>query len=163
MVVCAGTNDLFRSSSENIKNAYDLISNKLVNYRITVILVPPRTDIKRYNYHIKKLNSKIRSHIAQYENFDFIDPFKLLKNQHLSNDGLHLDRKGKEILCYKILSKVCNVVLTGIPRQGEAKSKTRTSVTLENKTRSFKSLYQRSVRPSELKLNPCSGTPKPLV
>lgn len=123
VVVVAGTNDVFRTSGDNIKMAYDTIHSKLPNCQVTVVLVPPRSDIKRYNYHIKKLNFMIRHHIAQYENISFIDPFKFLKFAHIASDGLHLDRKGKDILCNKILSKLFGIVITETAKQGAPKSK----------------------------------------
>ncbi|KAI5744431.1 hypothetical protein M8J76_002188 [Diaphorina citri] len=123
VVLFGGTNDVFRTPRENIKLAYDTIHNKLPNHQVTVILVPPRTNQKRFNYHIKKLNCLIKYHISQFNNFNFIDTFKFLKQDHFAKDGLHLDRKGKSVLCDKILYKLFGIQLIEIGKQGAPKSK----------------------------------------
>ncbi|KAI5725321.1 hypothetical protein M8J77_013834 [Diaphorina citri] len=123
VVLFGGTNDVFRTPRENIKLAYDTIHSKLPNHQVTVILVPPRTNQKRFNYHIKKLNCLIKYHISQFNNFNFIDTFKFLKQDHFAKDGLHLDRKGKSVLCDKILYKLFGIQLIEIGKQGAPKSK----------------------------------------
>lgn len=106
IVFFAGTNDVFKTSWDDIKSAIDKLYAKTKNQKATLILIPHRFDTKKINFHIKKLNCLIKNHIKGITNFDFLEPSKYLKPNHYTHDGIHIDRKGKQKLWYRVVSKL---------------------------------------------------------
>lgn len=106
VIFFAGTNDLFQTLANDIKLELDKLYEKLKKFDVLIIFVPPRFEIRKANFHIKKLNCLIKYHVSQFENFQYIDPCNFLKFSHLTRDYVHLDQKGKELLCNRIISKL---------------------------------------------------------
>uniref|UniRef100_A0A8D9E4C4 Uncharacterized protein n=1 Tax=Cacopsylla melanoneura TaxID=428564 RepID=A0A8D9E4C4_9HEMI len=101
-----GTNDLFCTRFDSIKNSFELLHNKCQNHKVLVVLVPPRFDKRGLNSHIRNLNVKIKHCINSFENFQCLDPATVIQRTHFNNDQVHLNRKGKEILCSKVVNKL---------------------------------------------------------
>lgn len=101
-----GTNDLFSTEFHVIKESFEKLYNKCRNHKVLVVLVPPRYDVRGVNSHIRKLNVKIKHCVKNYENFQCLDPASFIHHTHFSVDYVHLNRKGKNILCSKIVNKL---------------------------------------------------------
>ncbi|KAI5752169.1 hypothetical protein M8J77_014515 [Diaphorina citri] len=112
----AGTNDLFRTPFETVKKSIDVLHKKCEKFRILVVLVPPRFDERGINNHIRKLNVKLKHCINDYPNFQLLDPHMFIRFKHFSNDYVHLNRKGKEVLCSKIITKLYGNVCKHVDR-----------------------------------------------
>lgn len=102
MVLSGGTNDLYKSTWEEIKLQLDKINQ--MKCRIIMILIPPQNN--NNNKDIVRLNTLIKHNINNFKNIDIIDPNKFIKPWHLAIDGIHLGRKGKTWLCTKIIEKI---------------------------------------------------------
>uniref|UniRef100_A0A8D9E5J3 SGNH hydrolase-type esterase domain-containing protein n=1 Tax=Cacopsylla melanoneura TaxID=428564 RepID=A0A8D9E5J3_9HEMI len=103
--IFAGTNDVFKTSFEDITRSFQKLYNKCKQFKVLIILIPPRYDRRNLNPHIVKLNSKLKHLTKTFENFDFIDPTNFVQLQHFSSDGLHLNLKGKNLVSRKIVMK----------------------------------------------------------
>ncbi|KAI5699807.1 hypothetical protein M8J76_010139 [Diaphorina citri] len=112
--VVAGTNDIFKTPFDNLVKSYSVLHEKCKQFKIFVVLPPPRYDVRNINSHILKINCKIKHHISQYNNFTYIDPKTFLHMGTYSRDRLHLNGKGKQKLCMNIITKVHGRV-TGRP------------------------------------------------
>lgn len=108
----AGTNDLFCTQFESIEKSFDVLHKKCKDFKILIILVPPRYDNRNSNNHIRKLNVKIKYCVQKYANFQLIDPYVFLRFDHFSKDYVHLNGKGKLLLCSKIINKLYGTVGT---------------------------------------------------
>uniref|UniRef100_A0A8D8XTU8 Uncharacterized protein n=1 Tax=Cacopsylla melanoneura TaxID=428564 RepID=A0A8D8XTU8_9HEMI len=105
--IIAGTNDVFQSNYESIIKSYDLLYKKCKNFKVFVVLIPPRYDVKRINSHIMSLNCKIKHHLSKYPNFTCIDPKNFINDLYLfSNDCIHLNRKGITKLSKSIIGSI---------------------------------------------------------
>jgi hypothetical protein len=112
--VVAGTNDIFKTPFDNLVKSYSVLHEKCKQFKIFVVLPPPRYDVRNIISHILKINCKIKHHINQYNNFTYIDPKTFLHMGTYSQDRLHLNGKGKQKLCMNIMTKVHGRV-TGRP------------------------------------------------
>ncbi|KAI5702086.1 hypothetical protein M8J75_016470 [Diaphorina citri] len=104
--IFAGTNDVFKTNFEDVTRSFQKLYNKCKQFKVLIILIPPRYDRRNLNSHIVKLNSKLKHLIKTFENFDFIDPTNFVQIHHFSSDGLHLNLKGKNIVSRKIIIKI---------------------------------------------------------
>lgn len=119
VILFAGTNDVFRNSWAMIRSTIDKLNKKLKNFQVLLILIPQRYDVKKINSHINRLNTLIKRHIAQFPNFSFIDPSHSVQITHYSpRDMLHIERKGKQLLCNRIVMKLYNKINTENNRAG---------------------------------------------
>lgn len=103
--VMAGTNDIFKTNFADIKSSIDTLSEKCKMFKVLFVLIPPRYDNPKLNFYIVKLNVKMKHYFSKYQNFTFIDPNNFLQISHYSSDGVHMNLKGKNILCYRIINK----------------------------------------------------------
>uniref|UniRef100_A0A8D8TLP8 Uncharacterized protein n=1 Tax=Cacopsylla melanoneura TaxID=428564 RepID=A0A8D8TLP8_9HEMI len=108
--IIAGTNDVFESTYENMIKSYDLLHKKCKNFKVFIVLIPPRYDIKRISSHILNLNCKIKHYLSKYPNFTCIDPKNFLNIYSYSDDCVHLNQKGIMILCKSIIGKIYNKI-----------------------------------------------------
>ncbi|KAI5751933.1 hypothetical protein M8J77_012208 [Diaphorina citri] len=104
--VVAGTNDVFKTSWNSIQSSIDKLYSKCKNNQILIVLSPPRFDVKRINKHIINLNVKVKHYISKYKNMTCLDPHNFINIHHMSTDLLHLNGRGKFLLCSKIVHKV---------------------------------------------------------
>uniref|UniRef100_A0A8D9E5R3 Uncharacterized protein n=3 Tax=Cacopsylla melanoneura TaxID=428564 RepID=A0A8D9E5R3_9HEMI len=98
IIISAGTNDLYRTEWESIKQSIDILSSK--KCKVVLILTPPQNT--GTNADIIKLNTLIKHHIKSYNNIGIIDTHKFIQPWHSAVDGVHLGRKGKMYLAKKI-------------------------------------------------------------
>lgn len=106
-VVICGTNDICVTDWTNIREGIDTLLNQFNKCALTCIIgIPLRFDNEKLNKHIVKLNTKIKFYIKSSTSAPifFVDPTKFLKPHHYLLDGIHINRKGKQILCKKIKS-----------------------------------------------------------
>ncbi|KAI5738289.1 hypothetical protein M8J77_005002 [Diaphorina citri] len=104
IVICCGTNDVCKTDWVTIKDSIDsVIENFKQCSRLCFIGVPLRCDNWRLNRHIINFNTKIKNYIkTRGSTFLFIDCTKFLKPYHYRNDGIHLNKPGKQLLCRRI-------------------------------------------------------------
>lgn len=104
--IFAGTNDVFNTKFEDLTRSFQKLYNKCRQFKVLIILIPPRYDKRHMNRHIVKLNSKLKHLIKTFDNFDLIDPTNFIQHQHFSHDGLHLNLKGKNFISKKLVTKI---------------------------------------------------------
>lgn len=104
--IVAGANDVFKTSWKDIQDSIDKLYRKCKNNNILLVLAPPRYDIKKINKHITNMNVKIKHYIKKYSNMTCIDTHNFITPQHMGQDLAHLTRRGKIILCNKIVGRV---------------------------------------------------------
>ncbi|KAL1447180.1 hypothetical protein WDU94_005625, partial [Cyamophila willieti] len=104
--IVAGANDVFRTSWKDIQDSIDKLYRKCKNNNILFVLAPPRYDIRKINKHITNMNVKIKHYIKKYSNMTCIDPHNFITLQHMGQDLAHLTRRGKIVLCNKIVGRV---------------------------------------------------------
>lgn len=113
LCLIAGTNDLFSTKFECIKFSIDKLITKCKHLSLFIMLIPPRYDQKGMNKHVRNLNVKIKHHVSTHNNVQCIDPVNFISFSHLNNDGIHLNKRGKSVLCSKLINKMFNLqVLT---------------------------------------------------
>uniref|UniRef100_A0A8D8VSD7 Uncharacterized protein n=1 Tax=Cacopsylla melanoneura TaxID=428564 RepID=A0A8D8VSD7_9HEMI len=108
--IIAGTNDVFQSTYDSMIKSYDLLFNKCKNFKVFVVLIPPRYDVRRISSHIVNLNCKIKHYLTKYPNFTCVDPNNFLNIYSYSDDCVHLNRKGISMLCKSIIGKIYNKI-----------------------------------------------------
>lgn len=118
VIFFAGTNDVFRTPWSDIKSSLHKLHTKLKEFQVMFILIPPRYDIRKINNHISKLNSLIKHEIANFSNFTYLNPTPMIPISSFRHDMIHLDRKGKHVLCNQIILKLFNKI-----NQVDARSK----------------------------------------
>lgn len=106
VVVMCGTNDVFATPWETIKRALDSLTAKFDNCkRFCLVGIPQRFDISKINFHIHRLNMKIRNYLKstlKNDKFWYIDPTRFLKYKDYTYDKMHLNKIGKEKLSRQI-------------------------------------------------------------
>lgn len=108
--IIAGTNDVFQTSYDSMIKSYDLLHNKCKNFKIFVVLIPPRYDVKHISSHILRLNCKIKHYLSKYPNITCIDPKNFLNMYSYSTDCIHLNRKGTSSLCRSVIGNIYNKI-----------------------------------------------------
>lgn len=104
--IFAGTNDVFKTKFEDLTKSLQKLHNKCRQFKVVIILIPPRFDRRHMNPHIVKLNSKLKHVLNSFDNFTHIDLTNFIQLSHFSNDGLHLNRKGKTLVSRKLVTKI---------------------------------------------------------
>ncbi|KAL1446567.1 hypothetical protein WDU94_013912 [Cyamophila willieti] len=110
VVIICGTNDVCITTWDDIKSALDKLASRFQECKQTIVIgIPLRFDIKKLNFHIHRLNTKIRNYVQnnfKNNSIVFINPSQFLKFKDYSVDGLHLNRQGKEKLSNKIKNNI---------------------------------------------------------
>lgn len=105
VILICGTNDVACTQWETIQKAITDLSTKFQHcHHFAIVGVPFRFNNKKFNFHINRLNSKIRYLTKSIPNSKYIDPNKFLKSKNYGNDGLHLNKSGKSKFSQKILN-----------------------------------------------------------
>lgn len=104
VVLFCGTNDVCQTEWDVVQSALDELLVSLNNCSLLCVIgVPMRYKKKKLNYHISRLNTKIRAIVENKSGVvSFIDPNKFLKPRDYATDGLHLNNSGKSKLCNRI-------------------------------------------------------------
>lgn len=106
VIVMCGTNDVCNTEWESIQRSIERISVRFQQSKTLYFIgVPFRYDHRKINFHISRLNAKIKTCIkssSNNQNVQYIDPNKFLKPRDYTVDKLHLNRSGKLKLCRKI-------------------------------------------------------------
>uniref|UniRef100_A0A8D8Z841 Uncharacterized protein n=1 Tax=Cacopsylla melanoneura TaxID=428564 RepID=A0A8D8Z841_9HEMI len=110
VIFFAGTNDVFRTPWSDIESSLHKLHKKLKEFQVMFILIPPRYDIRKINIHISKLNSLIKNQINNFSNFTYLNPSPIVPISSFRHDMIHLDRKGKHLLCNQIILKLFNKI-----------------------------------------------------
>ncbi|KAI5723416.1 hypothetical protein M8J76_005623 [Diaphorina citri] len=101
-VIILGTNDLFKTTWDRIKSALDSIILKLRKCKnIFIVQILKRFDVPKINKHITNLNTRIKHYVKIHHNIKIINT-KMIKFEHLNQDGIHLNNSGKNKLSHKI-------------------------------------------------------------
>lgn len=58
--VIAGTNDIFNTPWNETEQVLDILYNKCKNFKIMLVLVPPRYTVRNINKHIINFNVRIQ-------------------------------------------------------------------------------------------------------
>lgn len=111
IVMMCGTCDVNVSSWDSIQQAIDVLLMKFKPCRqLCIIGIPFRYNIRRLNFHIRNLNTKIKNYVKSKvtpDSFSFVDPAKFLKTKDYKFDGIHLNVSGK----IKLSNRISNVIL----------------------------------------------------
>lgn len=99
LIISGGTNDLFYTSTEEIKKYIDVIGK--IGCSTYIISVPPQRS-QYYNKHISGLNTVIKYQAKKFPNLHIINTHKFIQPHHLAKDGIHLGRIAKKWLASKI-------------------------------------------------------------
>ncbi|KAL1448280.1 hypothetical protein WDU94_010924, partial [Cyamophila willieti] len=103
VVLLCGTNDVCATQWEVIQRAITDLSRMFQHcHHVCVVGVPFRFNNKKLNFHINRMNSKIKHFVKSTPNIEFIDPNKFLKPKDYARDGIHLNKSGKSKLSRKI-------------------------------------------------------------
>uniref|UniRef100_A0A8D8ZAF1 Uncharacterized protein n=1 Tax=Cacopsylla melanoneura TaxID=428564 RepID=A0A8D8ZAF1_9HEMI len=110
VVIMCGTNDVCITTWDEIKSALDKLASRFHDCKQTIVIgIPLRFDMKKLNFHIHRLNTKIRNYVQnnfKNNSIVFVNPSQFLKFKDYSVDGLHLNRQGKEKLSNKIKNNI---------------------------------------------------------
>uniref|UniRef100_A0A8D8QDS2 SGNH hydrolase-type esterase domain-containing protein n=1 Tax=Cacopsylla melanoneura TaxID=428564 RepID=A0A8D8QDS2_9HEMI len=109
--IVAGTNDVFKTNWNDTQATLDKLYRKCKNNEILIVLAPPRYNIRKINKHIINMNVKIKHYIKKYSNMSWLDPHNFITIQDMSSDMTHLTRRGKFILCSKIVARVFGITM----------------------------------------------------
>ncbi|KAI5731374.1 hypothetical protein M8J77_009027 [Diaphorina citri] len=154
--IFAGTNDVFRTNFDDLTRSLQKLYNKCKQFKVLIILIPPRYDRRHMNPHIVKLNSKLKHLIASFENFDHIDLYNFIQLTHISDDGLHLNLKGKNLVSRKIATKIFGRIFINKNFNNHG-NKVRYNKTYRHQTRHDGDYYNQSYRvPSQFTTQQCS-------
>lgn len=115
VIILCGTNDVGSTQWEHMQRALHDLAQKFKHSNLLCILgIPYRFSNKKMNFHITRLNTKIKNYVKSIldsNNICFLDPNKWLKRRDYASDGLHLNKLGKSKLCYKLK----NVIIPANP------------------------------------------------
>lgn len=103
LVFCGGSNDLYHTSTDEIKKQINIIGG--LGCTTFIISVPPQ-HYDRHNYNINGLNTVIKYECEKYKNLFLINTHKFVQPHHLARDGIHLGQKAKKWLSSKIMKTV---------------------------------------------------------
>uniref|UniRef100_A0A8D8ZF93 Uncharacterized protein n=1 Tax=Cacopsylla melanoneura TaxID=428564 RepID=A0A8D8ZF93_9HEMI len=95
---------MFSTTWDKIQDGLDVLIQKFRQCKqFCLIGIPPRFDRKKLNFHISKLNTKIKTYVkSKLCNLIYIDTAKILRFKDYAGDKLHLNRAGKDKLCNKL-------------------------------------------------------------
>lgn len=104
VIICGGTADVCSTQWDLIQRAIDSLLHKFKDCsRLIYIGIPRQYKVKKLNYHITRLNTKLKNYLISKSNYTiFIDPNRFLKAFHYTRDGVHLNKQGKSIVCNKL-------------------------------------------------------------
>uniref|UniRef100_A0A8D8ZBY7 Uncharacterized protein n=1 Tax=Cacopsylla melanoneura TaxID=428564 RepID=A0A8D8ZBY7_9HEMI len=103
LIVCAGTNDLYRTEFNTFKSEIDKLSK--LKQKVIVVGIPPQT-CENTNIDIMRLNTRVKHLTLQYENIEYLQTHSFIKPHHLARDGVHLGRNAKRWLAIKIIDMI---------------------------------------------------------
>lgn len=102
VIIMCGTNDVGSTQWELIQKGLHNLINKFQHCESLCILgIPFRFCNKKMNFHITRLNTKIKNYVLS-NNVSFLDPNKWLKPKNYAFDGLHLNNEGKTKLSLRL-------------------------------------------------------------
>ena len=103
LIVHAGTNDT--TNGINSLNFAKKVINKVKqispNTKVVTSSLITRKDMKDLNNKVVEVNSRLKNFCSQ-KNIDFID-YTNIKEEHLGNKKLHLNKTGNTVLAYNLL------------------------------------------------------------
>lgn len=106
IVVMCGTNDVCSATWETIESGLHSLTTRFNQCKqFCLVGIPLRYDSRKLNFHIHRLNTKVRNYVKSNLNsdrFSYIDPAKFLKFKHYAVDKIHLNTVGKEKLSDRI-------------------------------------------------------------
>lgn len=129
LVICGGTNDLYHTSTEEIKRQINIIGK--IGCTTFIILVPPQKH-RHNNYNISGLNTVIKYECEKYKNLFIINTHKFIQPRHIANDGIHLGQKAKIWLSHKIMKTVEKYSSKLYTKQNKATEHNKTNTAREN-------------------------------
>uniref|UniRef100_A0A8D8M156 SAP domain-containing protein n=1 Tax=Cacopsylla melanoneura TaxID=428564 RepID=A0A8D8M156_9HEMI len=102
VVLYCGTNDICQSQWSEIQSGLDTLIDKFaICGKFFVVSVPHRMDNKRLNRHIVNFNTKLKNYIKnKLHSAVFVN--NINKQHYYSRDGIHLNQRGKHVLCEKL-------------------------------------------------------------
>lgn len=105
LVISGGTNDLYHTSTPEIKKQINNIGK--IGCPTFIITIPPQ---KYHNtkHNILGLNTIIKYECDKYKNLFLINTHKFVKAHHLSKDGIHLGENANNWLSHKIMKTIEN-------------------------------------------------------
>lgn len=125
LIIQIGTNDIrplifknYKDSEiidrvkKDLKKLFEQVSNLPELVLITSIIpLPKRNKISKYNYIFNELNNYIKRELVSHTNCIFINLYDRLTKEiflrdEFTGDGLHLNRKGYQQLTYSISEKI---------------------------------------------------------
>ncbi|KAL1448362.1 hypothetical protein WDU94_001889 [Cyamophila willieti] len=134
IIFFAGTNDVFRNPWSDIKSSLEKLQKKLKDFQVLFILIPPRYDVKKINNHISRLNSLIKHELAKFPNFTYLNPTPIVPISNFRYDMIHVDRKGKHLLCNQIILKLFNKIGKVVSRSKSSHTQTYYDTRVEQHT-----------------------------
>lgn len=105
IVIFCGTNDVESSDWSKVKQAVSNIINKYKDHYLSFILVPIRWDRPYINTRVAQFNSMLRK-VFRDQTISYLDPNFYLRPWHYARDGVHMNKKGKRLICLKIKSQL---------------------------------------------------------
>lgn len=116
VVLIGGTNDLDRGSSAALVSTIEGLQRRLQQRtQLIVATLPRRYDNRKYNRIIDELNDGIRALRNRYGRMKILELGDMGKDYH-TNQGLHLNIKGKVKLCLKLCKEMDSVPRTSLLR-----------------------------------------------
>lgn len=116
LLIMTGTNDIKEDDKSVVLNMHmDDRSNMLSQAKhtnVTMVLVPFRYDKEELNEYIHTYNQSLITLCEEEQKkvpkgrISILDPNKVLARMHYTSQGLHLNPRGKQVLCNKILQCV---------------------------------------------------------
>ncbi|KAI5708359.1 hypothetical protein M8J77_021188 [Diaphorina citri] len=109
IVIFCGTNDVQSNDWSKVKQAISNIINKYKTHHLSFILVPVRWDRPYVNTRVAQFNAMLRNFFKD-KNISYLDPNFYLRPWHYAKDGIHMNRKGKRLICLKIKTQLLDRV-----------------------------------------------------
>lgn len=106
VILYCGTNDICQSQWSEIQSGLNILIEKFaICSKFYVVSVPIRFDNNRLNKHIARFNTKLKSYIKhKLHSAVFVN--NVNKQQYYSHDGIHLNQRGKNVLCEKLVDAI---------------------------------------------------------
>ncbi|XP_026684383.1 protein kinase 4-like [Diaphorina citri] len=103
LVVCAGTNDLYKTEFSTVEREITKLSK--IKQKVILISIPPQF-CEYTNIDIIKLNTRIKYLCKSYQNIEILNTHSFIKPQHLARDGVHLSKRAKIWMATKLMSMI---------------------------------------------------------
>uniref|UniRef100_A0A8D8QN37 Uncharacterized protein n=1 Tax=Cacopsylla melanoneura TaxID=428564 RepID=A0A8D8QN37_9HEMI len=114
VIIFCGTNDVQSSDWSKVKQSIISIISKYKHKRLSFILVPIRWDRPYVNTRVEQFNTMLRK-LFKENCISYLDPNFYLRPWHYTRDGIHMNRKGKRLICLKIKSQLLEKVQPSKP------------------------------------------------